>query len=169
MTFPQTLTVSENYNLGRYGEMVLSNGRLFNPTNITTLGAAANAQQAAKSGDDSAFATGDLDYTTLLSAGDMLSLFFDVIVQAAPLGEILENVAWITIFTDPLDIANSTLAVIATNLTQTQVVPEPGTLVLFGIGIVGIFALIRLLCPEGGGGILIISKTKNQLRGVQIV
>lgn len=42
----QTLTVSENYNLGRYGEVVLSNGRLFNPTNVTTPGAAANAVQA---------------------------------------------------------------------------------------------------------------------------
>ncbi len=34
--FPQTLTVSEVYSLGRYGEVLLSaNGRLFNPTNIT--------------------------------------------------------------------------------------------------------------------------------------
>lgn len=31
---PQTLTVSETYNLGRYGEVTLSNGRLFQPTNI---------------------------------------------------------------------------------------------------------------------------------------
>jgi predicted extracellular nuclease len=33
--FTQTLTVSEVYNLGRYGEVLLSaNGRLFNPTNM---------------------------------------------------------------------------------------------------------------------------------------
>lgn len=44
--FSHPLTVSENYNLGRYGELVLSNGRLFNPTEITQPGAAANAQQA---------------------------------------------------------------------------------------------------------------------------
>ena len=44
---PQTLTVSENYNLGRYGELVLSNGRLFNPTNIAAPGEAAMALQAA--------------------------------------------------------------------------------------------------------------------------
>ena len=42
----QTLTVSENYNLGRYGELVLSNGRLFNPTNITPPGEAAKNLQA---------------------------------------------------------------------------------------------------------------------------
>lgn len=40
----QTLTVTENYNLGRYGELVLSaNGRLFNPTHIASPGAAAQA------------------------------------------------------------------------------------------------------------------------------
>ncbi|KYQ85322.1 nuclease [Acinetobacter sp. NRRL B-65365] len=32
--FPQTLTVSENYNFGRYGELSLSLGRLFIPTNL---------------------------------------------------------------------------------------------------------------------------------------
>jgi predicted extracellular nuclease len=42
----QVLTVSENYNLGRYGELVLSNGRLFNPTQIVSPGVQALAQQA---------------------------------------------------------------------------------------------------------------------------
>ncbi len=46
VTFEQTLTVSENYNLGRYGELVLSHGRLFNPTNIVAPGEAANQMQA---------------------------------------------------------------------------------------------------------------------------
>ncbi|WP_444995919.1 ExeM/NucH family extracellular endonuclease [Aliikangiella sp. IMCC44359] len=44
--FDQTLTVSENYNLGRYGELVLSNGRLINPTNVVSPGTAANEMQA---------------------------------------------------------------------------------------------------------------------------
>jgi uncharacterized protein len=44
---PQTLTVTENYNLGRYGEVWFSSGgRLMQPTNIASPGAAANAQQA---------------------------------------------------------------------------------------------------------------------------
>jgi predicted extracellular nuclease len=35
VTFPETLTVTETFNLGRFGEVVLSaNGRLFNPTNF---------------------------------------------------------------------------------------------------------------------------------------
>ena len=41
-----TLTVSENYNLGRYGQVTLSNGRLWQPTQVAAPGAAANAVQA---------------------------------------------------------------------------------------------------------------------------
>jgi hypothetical protein len=45
VTFPQQLTVSETYTLGRYGQLSLSvNGRLPNPTHIAAPGAAANAQ-----------------------------------------------------------------------------------------------------------------------------
>ncbi len=44
ITIPQTLTVSENYNLSRFGELVLSaEGRLFNPTQIASPGEAAAA------------------------------------------------------------------------------------------------------------------------------
>lgn len=46
VTFPQTLDVTETYNLARYGTVDLSLGRLFNPTQVTTPGAAANALQA---------------------------------------------------------------------------------------------------------------------------
>lgn len=31
---PQTLTISENYNYGRFGELSLSLGRLYIPTNL---------------------------------------------------------------------------------------------------------------------------------------
>lgn len=43
---PQSLTVSEHYNLGRYGQVTLSDGRLWQPTQVATPGAAANAVQA---------------------------------------------------------------------------------------------------------------------------
>lgn len=46
LDFPQGLYATETYVLGRYGEVSLSvNDRLYNPTNITTPGAAAIAQQ----------------------------------------------------------------------------------------------------------------------------
>jgi hypothetical protein len=46
VTLPQELTVTENYNLGRYGQVDLSaNGRLFSPTNVALPGAPALAVQ----------------------------------------------------------------------------------------------------------------------------
>lgn len=42
----QTLTVNETYQLGRYGQVLLANGRLQQPTNLAEPGAAANALQA---------------------------------------------------------------------------------------------------------------------------
>ena len=43
----QPLTVSETYNLGRYGQLLLSNGRLMNPTQIAMPGSAAQAVEQA--------------------------------------------------------------------------------------------------------------------------
>lgn len=44
--FPQILTVSENYNLGRYGELILSFNRIWNPTTVVSPGDEANALKA---------------------------------------------------------------------------------------------------------------------------
>jgi predicted extracellular nuclease len=46
VTLPQTLTVTETFELGRFGQVLLSNGRLMQPTNVVAPGAAANALQA---------------------------------------------------------------------------------------------------------------------------
>jgi predicted extracellular nuclease len=46
INLPQTLTVSNNYKLGHYGQISISNGRLMTPTQITSPGSNANAQQA---------------------------------------------------------------------------------------------------------------------------
>ncbi len=45
VTFPQTLTVSQNYDLGRYGSVDLSLGRLMQPTQVITPGASALSLQ----------------------------------------------------------------------------------------------------------------------------
>jgi hypothetical protein len=48
VTLPQELTVTEVYNLGRYGEVMLAEGgRLFNPTNVITPGIPAQDLQEA--------------------------------------------------------------------------------------------------------------------------
>ncbi len=44
---PQTLTVTNNFTLGRFGEFTVSNGRLQNPTNFVLPGAPAQALSAA--------------------------------------------------------------------------------------------------------------------------
>ncbi len=43
---PQTLSVNETYGLGRYGQVLLADGRLPQPTNVVSPGAQAIAQQA---------------------------------------------------------------------------------------------------------------------------
>lgn len=47
VTLPQTLTVTDNFDLGHFGEIFLSNGRLSTPTNIVAPGAPAIAQDVA--------------------------------------------------------------------------------------------------------------------------
>lgn len=46
VSLPQTLTVSENYNLGRYGQVLLSNGRLSIPTHVALPGESAQSVMA---------------------------------------------------------------------------------------------------------------------------
>lgn len=47
VSLPQTLTITDNYDLGHFGEFSLSNGRLPTPTNVVAPGAPAAAQEAA--------------------------------------------------------------------------------------------------------------------------
>jgi predicted extracellular nuclease len=47
VSFPQKLTVSENYNYGRYGELALSHGRMFIPTMLYAPNSPEAKQQAA--------------------------------------------------------------------------------------------------------------------------
>lgn len=47
ISLPQTLTVTDNYDLGHFGQIILSHGRLSQPTNIVAPGAPAQAQLAA--------------------------------------------------------------------------------------------------------------------------
>ena len=45
VNFPQQLTVTEHYNLGRYGQVDLATSRLFNPTQVVSPGTDANLLQ----------------------------------------------------------------------------------------------------------------------------
>ncbi len=92
--------------------------------------------------DNSAFVSGDLLYTDhLLNAGETLFLSFDVrVLDGSSVDWNFENSATITAYLDPRNIAGTTLPLVD---TPEQVVPEPSTLILFGIGLIGGTALLR--------------------------
>ncbi len=74
LTLPQTLTVTDNFDLGSFGELLLSNGRLSTPTNVVTPGAAAQALEAANLLNqvilDDGVSTTNPDPTPYLSGSD---------------------------------------------------------------------------------------------------
>jgi len=47
VTLPQTLTLTDNFDLGHFGEFILATGRLSTPTNVVAPGAAAQSLEAA--------------------------------------------------------------------------------------------------------------------------
>src|SRR6478736_1091339 len=74
VSFPQSLTVCDNYDLGHFGEISLANGRLPTPTNVVAPGAAAQAQEAANQLNqiilDDGFSTTDPSPTPFLNSTD---------------------------------------------------------------------------------------------------
>ncbi|MGC1374854.1 MAG: ExeM/NucH family extracellular endonuclease, partial [Anaerolineales bacterium] len=111
---PQQLTDTENYTLARYGEVSLSvNGRLFNPTTLTTPGAAAIAQQDLNDRsrillddgdnmqdiDPTLYPTGGLSAANTLRSGDTVNGLTGVLEQRfgvyriQPVGPISFNAA----------------------------------------------------------------------------
>jgi predicted extracellular nuclease len=74
VSFPQTLTVTDNYDYGVFGELMLSNGRLPISTNIVAPGAAAQSQSTANFLNqillDDGLSTLYPDPTPYLSSGD---------------------------------------------------------------------------------------------------
>ncbi|MCB0250614.1 MAG: ExeM/NucH family extracellular endonuclease, partial [Anaerolineae bacterium] len=98
VTLPQTLTVSENYNLGRGGILTLSNGRLQQPTNVVDPGAPANALQdannlnqitlddgnLAQNPDPIVYPPPELTALNTVRSGDEVSEILGVMTQGTP-------------------------------------------------------------------------------------
>ncbi|MDF2178850.1 ExeM/NucH family extracellular endonuclease [Aliiglaciecola sp. CAU 1673] len=94
VTFEQNLTVTDNYNLGRYGEVTLSNGRVYIPTNLHLPGSAEAQALAAQNTlnrillDDGVsgqnpvnviYPTGGLSASNTLRTGDMVTSLTGVV------------------------------------------------------------------------------------------
>jgi hypothetical protein len=81
-----------------------------------------------------------------LGAGNMLEISFDVIVRpedVVPVGSWIENVAWVDAY---LDIDGESMMITddrMSNSVGVEVIPEPATIALFGIGLLSLFALAR--------------------------
>ncbi|WP_166425666.1 ExeM/NucH family extracellular endonuclease [Paraglaciecola sp. 20A4] len=94
VTSTADLTVTDNFTLGRFGQLTLSNGRLYNPTNIFTPGSAEAVSLAASNslnrlllddGNDTSnpdvvpFPTGGLSADNTLRMGDTVSALTGVV------------------------------------------------------------------------------------------
>ncbi|MCP4396916.1 MAG: PEP-CTERM sorting domain-containing protein [bacterium] len=94
---------------------------------------------------DSFVSDGLLDYehTELINPGETLSIGFDVQVSdVAPPGWLVQNVAFITAFIDPLN----PFSAWETNIVEVRVespVPEPSTMLLFAGGLLCVRVLMR--------------------------
>lgn len=93
---------------------------------------------------DAILGTQDLNYTTLLGEGETWTVTFDVQVLAtAQIGQIINNTAWFTAYTDPFDLVGSTIAIVSASSEAVQVVPEPGTLLLLGSGFISLALFLK--------------------------
>ncbi len=82
-----------------------------------------------------------LNYRTDMFGVDELTISFQVMVhELIDAGSLILNQAFVTVFYPETDIVINEAE---SNIVQTEVVPEPGTVFLFGSGLLGIMALLR--------------------------
>jgi uncharacterized repeat protein (TIGR01451 family) len=93
-------------------------------------------------GEADSYMAGDkLNYKTDMSGIKALKIAFEVKVRdLVDVGAIIKNMAVVTVFYRGTDIV---IGGNESNIVQTEVVPEPATLALIGIGLVGVLAFAR--------------------------
>lgn len=171
--FPQTLVVSEHFQLGRFGQVLLSSGaRLPQPTNILAPGVTANAQQAAnalnqilvddelqqQNPDPIRFARGGnpLSAANTLRGGDTLSGLQGVMTQtdATTASNVPATSDPVRYRVRPLGALNPVLPVFtAANPRPGPEARAPGVLRVAGFNLLNYFNTFGLTaCSNGVGG-----------------
>ncbi|MCP4379325.1 MAG: isopeptide-forming domain-containing fimbrial protein [bacterium] len=91
--------------------------------------------------DDDAVMAGDiLNYTTDMTGVDLLKIAFEVKVRdLVDIDVLIKNMAFVTVFYYGTGVV---IGGAESNEVQTEVVPEPATVALLGVGLVGVFVAL---------------------------
>lgn len=161
VNFPETLTVTEVFNLGRFGEVSLSaNGRLFNPTNIVDPNdnPASSTNSTGSSNVAAVTALQDLNNRSriILDDGSSASNLSDVpyidTTDANPLNDTLRIGSTITGLTGVLGFGFSNYRIQPTQTPTFDYAARPALPIVGGNVKVGSFNVLNYFNGDGIGG-----------------
>jgi uncharacterized protein len=161
VTFPETLTVTETFNLGRFGEVVLSaDGRLFNPTNIVDPNDSLASGTSFAGGSNVAAVTAQQDLNNrrriILDDGSSASNLSDVpyidTTDANPLNDTLRIGSTVGNLTGVLGYGFSAYRIQATQAPTFNYAPRPTLPTVGGNVKVASFNVLNYFNGDGLGG-----------------
>jgi uncharacterized protein len=161
VTFPETLTVTETFNLGRFGEVVLSaDGRLFNPTNIIDPNDSSAAGTSFAGGSNVAAVTAQQDLNNrrriILDDGSSAQNLSDVpyidTTDANPLNDTLRIGSTVSNLTGVVGFGFSNYRIQATQATTFNYAPRPVVPTVGGNVKVGTFNVLNYFNGDGLNG-----------------
>jgi predicted extracellular nuclease len=161
VTFPETLTVTETFNLGRFGEVVLSaNGRLFQPTNFVDPNDSPASGTNASGSSNVAAVTAQQNLNDrsriILDDGSGNSNLSDVpyinTTDANPLNDTLRLGSTTTGLTGVLGFGFSTYRIQPTQTPTFDYAARPGVPTVGGNAKVASFNVLNYFNGDGQGG-----------------
>jgi uncharacterized protein len=161
VTLPETLTVTETFNLGRFGEVVLSaDGRLFNPTNIVDPNDAVASGTSFAGGSNVAAVTAQQNLNDrrriILDDGRSDPNLSDVpyidTTDANPLNDTLRIGSTVSNLTGVLGFGFNAYRIQATQAPTFNYAPRPTVPTVGGNVKVGTFNVLNYFNGNGAGG-----------------
>jgi uncharacterized protein len=160
VTFPEILTVTETFNLGRFGEVVLAaDGRLFNPTNIVDPNDAVPSGTSFAGGSNVAAVTAQQNLNDrrriILDDGRTDSNLVDVpyidTTDANPLNDTLRIGSTVSNLTGVVGFGFSNYRIQATQAPVFEYAPRPAVPTVGGNVKVGTFNVLNYFNGDGAG------------------